>query len=233
MSNIHILLVEDDYDFGSILKQYLEVHDYQVTWVTRAQEALSVLKQSEKMPVSIAVLDVMMPEMDGFQLAEKILLDSPEIPFVFLTARKLKEDKLKGLRLGADDYIVKPFDADILVLNLRNILKRSQKQVSAEVHEKILLGSYQLDLKNYYLERNGKIQKITEKEAALMSYLFRHKNRLLKREQILQDLWGNDDFFSGRSMDVFLSRLRKYFKHETRIRIESTRGIGITFYLDE
>ena len=94
MSNIHILLVEDDYDFGSILKQYLEVHDYQVTWVTRAQEALSVLKQSEKMPVSIAVLDVMMPEMDGFQLAEKILLDSPEIPFVFLTARKLKEDKL-------------------------------------------------------------------------------------------------------------------------------------------
>ncbi|MAN26606.1 MULTISPECIES: response regulator transcription factor [Mesonia] len=233
MSNIHILLVEDDYDFGSILKQYLEVHDYQVTWVTRAQEALSVLKQSEKMPVSIAVLDVMMPEMDGFQLAEKILLDSPEIPFVFLTARKLKEDKLKGLRLGADDYIVKPFDADILVLKLRNILKRSQKQVSAEVHEKILLGSYQLDLKNYYLERNGKIQKITEKEAALMSYLFRHKNRLLKREQILQDLWGNDDFFSGRSMDVFLSRLRKYFKHETRIRIESTRGIGITFYLDE
>ena len=141
MSNIHILLVEDDYDFGSILKQYLEVHDYQVTWVTRAQEALSVLKQSEKMPVSIAVLDVMMPEMDGFQLAEKILLDSPEIPFVFLTARKLKEDKLKGLRLGADDYIVKPFDADILVLKLRNILKRSQKQVSAEVHEKILLGS--------------------------------------------------------------------------------------------
>ena len=233
MSNIHILLVEDDYDFGSILKQYLEVHDYQVTWVTRAQEALSVLKQSEKMPVSIAVLDVMMPEMDGFQLAEKILLDSPEIPFVFLTARKLKEDKLKGLRLGADDYIVKPFDADILVLKLRNILKRSQKQVSAEVHEKILLGSYQLDLKNYYLERNGKIQKITEKEAALMSYLFRHKNRLLKREQILQDLWGNDDFFSGRSMDVFLSRLRKYFKNETRIRIESTRGIGITFYLDE
>ena len=233
MSNIHILLVEDDYDFGSILKQYLEVHDYQVTWVTRAQEALSVLKQSEKIPVSIAVLDVMMPEMDGFQLAEKILLDSPEIPFVFLTARKLKEDKLKGLRLGADDYIVKPFDADILVLKLRNILKRSQKQVSAEVHEKILLGSYQLDLKNYYLERNGKIQKITEKEAALMSYLFQHKNRLLKREQILQDLWGNDDFFSGRSMDVFLSRLRKYFKHETRIRIESTRGIGITFYLDE
>ena len=153
------------------------------------------------MPVSIAVLDVMMPEMDGFQLAEKILLDSPEIPFVFLTARKLKEDKLKGLRLGADDYIVKPFDADILVLKLRNILKRSQKQVSAEVHEKILLGSYQLDLKNYYLERNGKIQKITEKEAALMSYLFRHKNRLLKREQILQDLWGNDDFFSGRDQE--------------------------------
>ena len=233
MSNIHILLVEDDYDFGSILKQYLEVHDYQVTWVSRGQEALSVLKKSEEMPISIAVLDVMMPEMDGFQLAEKILLDSPEIPFVFLTARRLKEDKLKGLRLGADDYIVKPFDADILVLKLRNILKRSQKQVSAEVHEKILLGSYQLDLKNYYLERKGKIEKITEKEAALMSYLFQHKNQLLKREQILQDLWGNDDFFSGRSMDVFLSRLRKYFKHETRIRIESTRGIGITFYLDE
>lgn len=233
MNKVHILLVEDDYDFGSILKQYLEVHDYGVTWVTGGQEAINILKESRETSISIAVLDVMMPEMDGFQLAEKILVLSPEIPFVFLTARKLKEDKVKGLRLGADDYIVKPFDADILVLKLRNILKRTQKQVFSEVPNKMALGSYHLDVKNYYLEREGKIQKITQKEAALMTYLFQHKNQLLKREQILQDLWGSDDFFSGRSMDVFLSRLRKYFKQEPRIRIESTRGIGITFYLDE
>ena len=125
MSNIHILLVEDDYDFGSILKQYLEVHSYDVTWITDGEKAFTILKEKNHTPVSIAVLDVMMPKLDGFELAQKMLTITPEIPFIFLTARKLKEDKIKGLRLGADDYIVKPFDADILVLKLRNILKRN------------------------------------------------------------------------------------------------------------
>ena len=233
MSKIHILLAEDDYDFGSILKQYLEVHQYQVTWVTNGKKAIAALKEHPKSPFSIAVLDVMMPEMDGFQLAEKILQIAPEVPFIFLTARKLKEDKVRGLELGADDYIVKPFDADILVLKLHNILKRTQKQLAVTLQKTLILGSYTLNVKNYYLEREGKIQKLTEKETTLISYLYQHKNQLLKREKILSDLWGSDDFFSGRSMDVFLSRLRKYFKQEPRIKIESTRGIGLTFFLDK
>ena len=234
MIKAHLLLVEDDYDFGSILKQYLEVHGYQVSWAINGQRALELLQKEEEMPFSIAVLDVMMPEIDGFQLAEKIIQQSPEVPFIFLTARKLKEDKIKGLKLGADDYIVKPFDADILVLRIQNILRRTQQHTKQpETEDKIKISTYYLDTQNYCLLREGKVQKITEKEAALIGFLYQNKNKLLKREVILQQLWGDADFFSGRSMDVFISRLRKYFKEDPRIKIESTRGIGLTFQVEQ
>lgn len=234
MIKAHLLLVEDDYDFGSILKQYLEVHGYQVSWAINGQRALELLKKEEEMPFSIAVLDVMMPEIDGFQLAEKMIQQSPEVPFIFLTARKLKEDKIKGLKLGADDYIVKPFDADILVLRIQNILRRTQQHTKQpETEDKIKISTYYLDTQNYCLLREGKVQKITEKEAALIGFLYQNKNKLLKREVILQQLWGDADLFSGRSMDVFISRLRKYFKEDSRIKIESTRGIGLTFQVEQ
>ncbi|TXK76072.1 response regulator transcription factor [Mesonia sp. K4-1] len=234
MIKAHLLLVEDDYDFGSILKQYLEVHGYQVSWAINGQRALELLQKEEEMPFSIAVLDVMMPEIDGFQLAEKMIQQSPEVPFIFLTARKLKEDKIKGLKLGADDYIVKPFDADILVLRIQNILRRTQQHTKQpETEDKIKISTYYLDTQNYCLLREGKVQKITEKEAALIGFLYQNKNKLLKREVILQQLWGDADFFSGRSMDVFISRLRKYFKEDSRIKIESTRGIGLTFQVEQ
>lgn len=234
MIKAHLLLVEDDYDFGSILKQYLEVHGYQVSWAINGQRALELLKKEEEMPFSIAVLDVMMPEIDGFQLAEKMIQQSPEVPFIFLTARKLKEDKIKGLKLGADDYIVKPFDADILVLRIQNILRRTQQHTKQpETEDKIKISTYYLDTQNYCLLREGKVQKITEKEAALIGFLYQNKNKLLKREVILQQLWGDADLFSGRSMDVFISRLRKYFKEDPRIKIESTRGIGLTFQVEQ
>lgn len=233
MKKTPILLVEDDLDFGSILKQYLEVHHYQVTWCKNGEEALKIFKQSKGNLFAIAVLDVMMPKLDGFQLAEKIIDIAPEMPFVFLTARKLKEDKIKGLKLGADDYIVKPFDADILVLRLNNILRRTQNGKPTKKPSKIQIASYTLDVENYQLLRKGNVEKITEKEAALISYLFQHKNQLLKREKILNAIWENDDFFSGRSMDVFISRIRKYFKEDPSIGIESTRGIGLTFHINE
>jgi len=233
MKKTPILLVEDDIDFGSILKQYLEVYQYQVTWVINGREALKVIKQSKENFFAIAVLDVMMPELDGFQLAEEIIFIAPEMPFIFLTARKMKEDKIKGLKLGADDYIVKPFDADILVLRLNNILRRTQNRIPINKDSKIKISSYILDIENYHLLREGDVQKITEKEAALISYFFQHKNQLLKREKILNAIWENDDFFSGRSMDVFISRIRKYFKADPSIGIESTRGIGLTFHIDE
>ncbi|WP_103068676.1 response regulator transcription factor [Aquimarina sediminis] len=221
----HILLAEDDFDFGSILKQYLELHNYTVTWTKDGKEAFEAFTKQQ---FDICVFDVMMPKMDGFTLAEKVIDHNPEMPFVFLTAKKMKEDKIRGLKLGADDYIVKPFEADILVLKLQNILKRSHK-VELLKEEVIRIGNYEFDLINHQLKINNESQRLTEKETILIQYLWKHKNSMIKREELLKDVWGNDDFFSGRSMDVFISRLRKYFKQDHNITIESVRGVGLTF----
>lgn len=221
----HILLAEDDFDFGSILKQYLEIHNYTVTWAKDGKEALEIFTNEQ---FDICVLDVMMPKMDGFTLAEKIIDLNPEVPFIFLTAKKMKEDKIRGLKLGADDYISKPFEADILVLKLENILKRSRKVILPK-EEVISIGNYEFDIINHKLKIEGESQRLTEKETILIQYLWTHKNRMIKREDLLTEVWGSDDFFSGRSMDVFISRLRKYFKQDTSITIESVRGVGLTF----
>ena len=222
-----ILLAEDDFDFANVLKQYLELHQYAVTWAKDGEEALMLFQQT---PFHICMLDVMMPKMDGFTLAEKIVTINPEIPFVFLTARKLKDDKIKGLQLGADDYIVKPFEADELVLRLNNILKRSeQKTTTSFAKENLQIGNYILDQSRFQLLHENNIRQLTEKEVALILFLLQHKNQILKRTDILHAVWGNDDFFSGRSMDVFISRLRKYFKDDSQITIESIRNIGLEF----
>ncbi|TMM58829.1 response regulator transcription factor [Maribacter algarum] len=224
----HVLLAEDDFDFGSILKQYLEIHDYQVTWAKDGKEALECF---EKDHFDICVFDVMMPKMDGFTLAEKVVELNPEVPFIFLTAKKLKEDRITGLKLGADDYIVKPFEADILVLRMKNILKRMRK-IQPKKEVLITIGLYQFDAVNHKLSFKSEEQRLTEKETVLIQYLYEHKNRMIKREDLLKDVWGNDDFFSGRSMDVFISRLRKYFKQDSNIAIESVRGVGLTFEIN-
>lgn len=227
----HILLAEDDADFGSILKQYLEMSGFSVEWAKDGKEAFATFKKSN---FNICVLDVMMPKIDGFTLAEEIIEIKPEVPFIFLTARKMKEDKLKGLKLGADDYIVKPFEADELVLRLNNILKRSQKLSTVISKEAVLqIGNYKFITKRLELQIKNSTQRVTEKEGELIQFLFQHKNQLLKREEILNVVWQNNDFFSGRSMDVFISRLRKYFKQDASISIESIRGIGLEFKVNE
>lgn len=223
----HILLAEDDLDFGNILKQYLEISGYQITWAKDGKEALELFKNNT---FNICVFDVMMPKMDGFTLAEKVNDINPEIPFIFLTARKLKDDKIKGLKLGADDYIVKPFEADELVLRLNNILKRTEKSARQLPQEDVLsISNYTFDTKRLELSCDDYSKQLTQKEAELILYLFNHKNQLLKREDILKAVWENDDFFSGRSMDVFISRLRKYFKLDPAISIESIRNVGLEF----
>ncbi len=225
-----VLLAEDDFDFASVLKQYLELYDYEVIWTKDGEEALAVFK---KETFDICVFDVMMPKIDGFTLAEKIININPEIPFVFLTARKLKEDKIKGLQLGADDYIVKPFEADELVLRLNNILKRSQQKVyTINSNEEIAIGKYIFNPERLELKLDSHVQRLTEKEVALILFLFKNKNQLIKRNEILQTIWGNDDFFSGRSMDVFISRVRKYFSNDSSISIESIRNIGLEFKIE-
>lgn len=221
-----ILLAEDDFDFANVLKQYLELYKYDVTWAENGEIALDFFK---KELFDICVFDVMMPKLDGFSLAEKITRINPEIPFIFLTAKKLKEDKIIGLKLGADDYIVKPFEAEELILRLQNILKRSQQKNVLKDTEELEIGLYYFDTKRLTLKINNQTQQLTEKEASLILYFFNHKNQLLKREQILKAVWGNDDFFSGRSMDVYISKIRKYLKDDSKIAIESIRNIGIEF----
>ena len=227
MEKYQILLAEDDPDFGNLLQQYLQMSGYTVTWVKDGVEALELFSRST---FDICVLDVMMPKKDGFTLAEDIININPEVPFVFLTARKLKEDKIKGLKLGADDYIVKPFDADELVLRLKNIIKRSTSSVKSTIKEEsIEIGAYSFNQRRLELLYKEETQQLTEKEANLIKFLVEHKNQMLKREEILKEVWGNEDYFSGRSMDVFISRLRKYFKKDSNISIESSRGIGLEF----
>lgn len=221
-----ILLAEDDADFAGILKHYLELHQFEISWTENGEEALSIFQTEH---FDICVFDVMMPKMDGFTLAEKIIKINPEIPFIFLTARKLKEDKIIGLKLGADDYIVKPFQADELVLRLNNILKRSKQNQYSTVIDELQIGNYLFDTKRLCLKNNSKTQQLTEKEASLIHFFYYHKNQMIKREQILKKIWGNDDFFSGRSMDVYISKIRKYFKDDSRISIDSVRNIGLEF----
>jgi len=218
-----VLLAEDDIDFALILKQYLELYNYDVVWAKDGDEALELF---QKEPFDICIYDVMMPKTDGFTLAEKTIQINPETPYIFLTAKKMKEDKIKGLQLGADDYIVKPFEADELVLRLNNILKRSKRNITA-VSEQIKIGTYIFDASRFELHFNDEIQRLTEKEAALLLFFFENRNRLIKRDEILNSVWGTDDFFAGRSMDVYISKLRKYLANDANISIESIRNIGV------
>ncbi len=226
-----ILLVEDDVDFSMVLQQYLQLNNFNVTTAENGKKALELLLRNT---YDICIFDVMMPEMDGFTLAEKAIEINPETPFVFLTAKQLKEDKIKGLQLGADDYIVKPFEVEELILRLNNIMKRSELTINRSYEkQKIQLGNYFFDAQRMCLEYNGKTQQLTEKEAALIHYFYHHKNQLVKREQILKAIWNTDDFFSGRSMDVYISKIRKYLQDDNRISIESIRFIGIEFKITE
>ncbi|WP_026730086.1 response regulator transcription factor [Flavobacterium denitrificans] len=225
-----LLLAEDDFDFAAILKQYLELHQFEVIWAENGEIALDYFKNQT---FDICIFDVMMPKLDGFSLAEKIITINPEIPFIFLTARKLKEDKIIGLKLGADDYIAKPFEVDELVLRLQNILKRIEQKRSLEGNNIIEIGSYIFDNERLTLNNKNHVQQLTEKEAALIEYLYLNHNQLLKRDQILMSVWKKDDYFSGRSMDVFISRLRKYFNSDPKIKIESVRNIGLEFKIEK
>lgn len=229
-----ILLADDDIDFGTTLKQYLELNKFEVIWAKDGAEALDLFKMHT---FDICIIDVMMPKLDGFKLSKKINRKNPETPFLFLTARKTKEDRIKGLSLGADDYITKPFEVEELILRINNIIKRTalQKTISIDVEKKepIAIGKYQFNLNNLTLSINNNTFKITEKEAQLIYFLFQNKNRLITRDQILENVWGQSNFFSGRSMDVFITRVRKHLKEDKNISINSVRGVGLEFNIEK
>lgn len=224
-----LLLAEDDLDLSTVLIQYLQLHNFEVSWAENGAKALELF---HKNTFDICILDVMMPVMDGFTLAEELIKINPETPFIFLTAKSMMEDKIKGLQLGADDYIVKPFEVEELILRLNNILKRSESNSKMNIQE-IKIGNYLFDTKRMCLKLENKTQQLTEKEAALIHFLYNHRNQLVKREAILKAVWKTDDYFSGRSMDVFITKIRKYFQDDARITIESTRFIGLEFKISE
>jgi DNA-binding response OmpR family regulator len=219
-----VLIAEDDRDFGNILTQYVTISGFEVNLARDGKEAWE--KFNEDKP-DICVLDVMMPEMDGFTLAEKIKQSHGDMPVIFLTAKSLKEDIVKGLKLGADDYITKPFDPEVLILRINNILKRVYSSVNDEYH----VSSTVLRFNTLELLCGKSKEKLTLKEAQLLRYFIINKNKILAREDILTEIWGEDDYFLGRSMDVFISRLRKYVSEDKNIDIRTVRGTG--FILEE
>lgn len=222
-----ILLVEDDPDLGLVLKQYLESSDFEVKWYTHPNVLLDdteALKNNQ-----LAILDVMLPEMDGFTLA-KTIRQQHEIPFLFLTAKGQSIDRILGLKLGADDYITKPCEPEELLLRIHNILKR---QLGATANKIVNLGAYSFNPALYQLGFNDAVIQLTEKEAELLSLFLNHNHQIVNRKDILEKLWGKDDYFLGRSLDVFMTRLRKYFQHDPRISFDSIRGIGFKIEFPE
>ena len=229
MKKHKILYAEDDETLAFLTKDNLQQHDYEVDHFANGEQCLQAFT---KTPYDICVLDVMMPGMDGFTVAEAIRKINHEIPIIFLSAKTLKEDKLRGLRIGADDYLVKPFSIEELVLKIGIFIARSKKSNTSE--KKInKLGAFQFDPANFILIHDSKQIELTQKEAALLQYLLDNKNKVLKREQILTAIWGQDDYFFGRSLDVFISRLRKIFAADNSVKIETLHSIGFKLVVAE
>jgi len=225
-----ILIVEDDPGFGYILKEYLVLNHLQVTLVTDGEQALRALKRT---PFDLCLLDIMLPKMDGYSLAGAIRSDFPDLPFLFLTAKALKVDKLKGFRLGCDDYIVKPIDEELLLARIHAIMNRSGHGAFAQKEpESFQLGSLTFRVSDQVLTKGKDQQFLTDKEAQLLAMLCAHQNRLLPRRKALQQIWGTHDEFSRKSMDVFIFRLRKYLDEEAGIRIRNVHGKGFVLELE-
>lgn len=217
-----LLYVEDDEVLGFITKDNLEIHGYDVSLCIDGKSALEAV---EAYTFDICILDIMLPEIDGFEVAEKIRSKNKEIPIIFLSAKSMKEDRIKGLKIGADDYLTKPFSIEELILKIEVFLKRGKiSQVVNETHFDI--GKYNFDYPNYQLNINGQTKKLTQREADLLKYLLDHKNQIIKRGDILKTIWGEDDYFLGRSLDVFISRLRKYLNEDPSLKIENIHGVG-------
>jgi len=227
----HILLVEDETDLGNVVKQYLELMDFSVDLQQSGQAALDAFTATPQ-AWHIILIDINLPEMDGFELAQSLVKIQPNVPFLFLTARGEKKDRLYGLKIGADDYIVKPFDVDELVLRIKNILKRNQIVNSVAVGNAIELGGMRFHKDSLKLvASNGKETILTPLESDLLLHFYHNSNKVIRREDILHQVWGANDYFVGRSLDVFVSRFRKYFQGNENISIRNIYGIGFMFSL--
>lgn len=229
MDHYNILLVEDDQNFGDVLRSYLEMHTYEVTLATDGLEGLNTFQKGR---FDLCILDVMMPKMDGFRLAREIRSEDADMPIIFLTAKALKEDVLEGFRIGADDYITKPFLSEELLARIQAILKRSKKQDAKEDEEKeFFIGKYHFNfpLRILTFDAGGSREeksKLSPKEAQLLRLFAVHINDVLPRSEALTKIWSEDNYFTARSMDVFVTKLRKYLRHDENIEIVNIHGNG-------
>jgi len=224
-----ILYVEDDIYLSYVTKDNLELKGYTVVWVKDGVEALKVFSEES---FDLCVLDIMLPQLDGFSVAQEIRKENEDIPILFLSAKTLKEDKIKGLTLGADDYITKPFSIEELVLKIEVFLKRSKVQKLETTHNLAELGKLYFDFENLELSDNETSSRLTLREAELLNLFCQNKNKLLKKEEILNSLWKDDSYFLSRSLDVFVSRLRKHLKSDSRLKIETVHGVGFIFRVE-
>lgn len=227
--SIKILVAEDDPNLGMLLTQYLEAKGFQVTLTKDGQQAFEAFKQDQ---YDILIFDVMMPVMDGFALAKEIRLTDKDVPIIFLTAKTLKDDVLKGFEVGADDYLTKPFTMEVLVARINAILRRTGP-AEENFPKDFNISSYVFDYEHQKLSRNGEERKLTTKENELLMLLCKNKNTVLERNAALNFVWGDDNYFNGRSMDVYIAKLRKYLKEDSNVEIVNVHGKGFKLLVDQ
>lgn len=225
-----ILLLEDDANLSMVLQEHLQMKQYAVTVCADGQSGVELTKTQT---FDLCLVDVMLPRLDGFSFAEQFRRGNPDTPLIFLTARSMKEDRIKGFRLGCDDYVTKPFSIEELLLRIEAVLRRSGLVEEADRETAFQIGKYNFDYTRSTLTIGRRRQKLTPHEADLLRLLCRHKNQTLSRETALKEIWRDAGYFSGRSMDVYVSRLRKCLKDDPSVEIMGVHGQGFRLIVDE
>lgn len=227
---LKILLAEDDLNLGVLLVDYLETEGFDVKLCKDGELALQAFQGDT---FDLCLLDVMMPKIDGFSLAKVIRTKDKKIPVIFITARGLREDKLKGYNLDADDYITKPFNEEELLWKIKAVIRRIPQNKREAINATIQIGNYFFNFESRSLITKGNLKRITERECDILKYLFENRNRVIKREDLLKAIWGENDYFLGRSLDVFITKIRKYLRDDPSLSIENIFGIGFIFNVPE
>jgi DNA-binding response OmpR family regulator len=231
MEKTKVLLVEDDSNLGNLLKDYLEDKGYSTVLAVNGKQGYDVFSKDK---FNICILDVMMPIKDGFTLAKEIRAVDPNVPIVFLTAKSMKEDAIEGFKMGADDYITKPFSMEELLLRVKAIIRRTEnKNIKNSDQNEFKIGNYHFDYSHQILSINGGSQKLTTKEAELLRLLCINANEVLDRNFALKTIWKDDNYFSGRSMDVYIAKLRKYLKDDSNVELINVHGKGFKLMTGE
>ena len=229
MEKIKILLVEDDTNLGFVIQDTLKKEGYDVHLCLDGVEGLKKFNTSK---FNLCVFDVMMPKKDGFTLAQDIRKQNAKIPILFLTAKAEMEDKIEGLKVGGDDYMTKPFNTEEFLLRVKALIRRSNPELEQKAETQFKIGSIVYDSENYKLiYANGEEKKLTKKESKILSLLVQYKGKVLPRDIVLNAVWGQDDYFVGRSLDVFITKIRKYLKPDEKVKINNIHGVG--FKLEE